>query len=147
MPQEADEAEPGVLRAPLMREVSERYLVPITTLHNWRESQDTIVSGRKGERKNRLRVKICRWLELELELYDKYRQRREDCKAVRRGWLQREAYRAFTTCYPERNRTKFRFSDGWLAGFLSRHSITLRFCTNKSQRILEDYLHLILSWL
>jgi len=34
MPQEADEAEPGVLQASLMREVSEGYLVPITTLHN-----------------------------------------------------------------------------------------------------------------
>ena len=59
MPQEVDEAKLGVLRAPLMREVSERYLVPITTLHNWRESQDTIISGRKGERKNRSRVEIC----------------------------------------------------------------------------------------
>jgi len=67
--------------------------------------------------------------------------------AVRRGWLKREEYRAFTTCYPERNSTEFHFSDGWLAGFLSRHSITLRFCTNKSQWIPEDYLHLILSCL
>lgn len=130
-----------------MREVSERYLVPITTLHNWRAKEEAIVSGRKGERTNRSGVRICRWPELESELYSKYRQRREECKAVRRGWLKREASRAFTICYPERDSTEFRFSDGWLAGFLSRHSITLRFSTNKSQRIPEDYLHQILSWL
>jgi len=106
-----------------------------------------MVSGRKGETKNRSRVKICRWPELESELYDKYRQWGEDCTAVRRGWLKWQAYRAFTTCYPDRNRPEFRFSDGWLAGLPSRHSITLRFCTNKSQRIPEDYLHLTLSWL
>jgi len=60
IPQEADEPEPGVLRAPLLREVSARYLVSITTLHNWRAGQDAIVSGRKGERQNRSRVRSCR---------------------------------------------------------------------------------------
>jgi len=50
-------------------------------------------------------------------------------------------------CREERNRTEVRFSDGWLASFLSQQSIPHRFCMNKSQRIPEDYLHVILSWL
>ena len=147
IPQGEEEREPGVLRAPLLKEVSERYLVPVTTLHNWRASQDHIVSGRKGERRNRSGVKSCRWPELESNLYDKYRQRRDDRKAVRRGWLCREAYKTFADCYPEKDPSEFPFSNGWLAGFLSRHLITLRFTTNKSQRIPEDYLQAILSWL
>jgi len=73
MPQGANEAEPGVLRAPLMREVSEQYLVPIRTLDNWTAGQDTIVSGRKGERKNQSGVTFCCWPELESEFCDKYR--------------------------------------------------------------------------
>ena len=71
---------PGVLRAPLLKEVSERYLVPVTTLHNWRASQDQIESGRKGERRNRSGVKSCRWPELESNLYHKYRKRRDDVR-------------------------------------------------------------------
>jgi len=147
IPQGADEREPGVLRAPFLKEVSERYLVPITTLHNWRGCQDEIVSRRKGVRRNKSGVKSCRWPELELNLYDKYRKRRDERKAVRRGWLRREAYKTFADCYPEKDPSEFPFSDGWLAGFLSRHLITLRFTTNKSQKIPEDYLQAILSWL
>jgi len=130
-----------------MKEVSERYLVPITTLHNWRVSEDQIVSGRKGERKNRREVKFCHWPELEARLYDKYRKQREKGKAVGRGWLRREANRAFADCYPSKSISEFPSSDGWLAGFLSRHQITLRFATNKSQSIPEEYLQSILSWL
>ena len=59
MPQGAYESEPGVLRVPFLKEVSERYLVPITTLHNWRECQDEIVSGRKGVRRNKSGMKSC----------------------------------------------------------------------------------------
>ena len=119
IPQGEAEREPGVLRAPLLKEVSERYLVPVTTLHNWRASQDQIVSGRKGERRNRSGVKSCRWPELKSNLYDKYRKRRDDRKAVRRGWLCPEAYKAFADCYPEKDPSEFPFSNGWLAGFLS----------------------------
>lgn len=100
IPQGAEEGEPGLLPAPLMKEVSERYLVPISTLHNWRVSEDQIVSGRKGERKNRREVNFCHWPELEARLYDKYRERQEERKAVRRGLLRREANRTFTACYP-----------------------------------------------
>jgi len=117
------------------------------TLHNWRASQNQIVSGRKGERRNRSAVKSCHWPELESNLYDKYHKRRDDRKAVRRGWLRREAYKVFANCYPEKDPFEFPFSNGWLASFLSRHLITLRFTTNKSQRIPEDYLQAILSWL
>jgi len=84
---------------------------------------------------------------LEIDLYRKYRQRRDERKAVRRNWLRHEAYQSFQTCYPTQNVSGFRFSYGWLAGFLSRNGITLRFTTNKSQKIPEDYLNQILSWM
>jgi len=84
---------------------------------------------------------------LEIDLYRKYRQRRDERKAVRRNWLRHKAYQSFQTCYPTQNVSGFRFSYGWLAGFLSRNGITLRFTTNKSQKIPEDYLNQILSWM
>ena len=121
IPQGENEREPGVLQAPLLKEVSERFLVPVTTLHNWRAGQDQIVRGREGERRNRSGVKCCRWPELESNLYDKYCKRRDECKAVHRGWLRQQAYKTFADCYPERlgDPAEFPFSNGWLAGFLS----------------------------
>ena len=69
-----EEGEPGVLQAPLMKEVvSERYQVPICTLHNGRVSKEQIVSGRKGERKNRKEVNFYHWPEVEAR-YRKYRE-------------------------------------------------------------------------
>ena len=61
--------------------------------------------------------------------------------------MQREAHNTYKICYPERGGTEFRFSDGWFNAFLSPHAITLRFTTNKSQKIPNDYLAGILSWM
>jgi len=54
---------------------------------------------------------------------------------------------SFATCYPTKSQEDFCFSTGWFSGFLSRHNITLRFTTNKSQKVPQDYLEVILSWL
>jgi len=51
-----EEGEAEALRAPLMKEVSERFLVPITMLHNWRMHQGKIIEGRNRERKNKSEV-------------------------------------------------------------------------------------------
>ena len=138
-------------RAPLMREVSERYRVPVTTLHNWRENQEKIIGGRKGSRGSGKGGGRCKWPELEANLYKKYQHRREERKAIRRRWFQQQARLSYHECYPAANTPvtveDFRFSNGWFQGFLSRHSITLRFATNVSQKIPSEYVSAILSWL
>ena len=136
-------------RAPLMREVSEQYRVPVTTLHNWRENQEKIIGGRKGNRGSGKGSGRCKWPELEANLYKKYQYRRDERKAIRRKWFQQQARLSFLECYSAANTPvdDFRFSNGWFQGFLSRHSITLRFATNVSQKIPSEYLSAITSWL
>ena len=88
VPQGINESQPGTFRAPLMKEVASRYQVPITTLHNWRVNEGKIVASRKGQRKAPPNGhSLCLWPELEQALYQKYRKRREEGKAVRRGWM------------------------------------------------------------
>jgi len=145
--QSPTELHPGEPRAPLMREVSERYLVPITTLHNWRENQEKIVGSKKGGRGGSRGGIWCKWPEIEANLNEKYRKRRDERKAVRRSWLYRQARSSFQDCYPMGNLRDFSFSNGWFYGFLTRNSISLRFTTNISQKIPTDYLSAIISWL
>ena len=61
--------------------------------------------------------------------------------------MQSKAHNTYKMCYPGREGRELRFSDGWFNAFLSRHAITLRFTTNKSQKIPDDYLAGILSWM
>jgi len=151
IPQSVTEFNRQGLRAPLLKEVAARYLVPISTLQSWRANQDKIIASKKGSRKSKTAAQRCHWPELEADLYEKYRKRREERKAVRRNWLMRQACESYTQCYGEPSANsqleEFRFSNGWLFGFLGRHAITLRFATNKSQKIPENYLQSILSWL
>jgi len=133
--------------APLLKEVSARYLVPISTLQSWRVKQDKIILSKKGTRKCSPPASWCQWPELEAHLYQKYQKRREERKAVWRSWLIRQARESFSKCYPLRDPEAFHFSDGWFFGSLRRHSISLRFATNKLQKIPENYLQSILSWL
>jgi len=131
-----------------MKEVASCYQVPITTLHNWRSNKEKIVASRKGQSKALPnRHSLCHWQELVQALYQKYKKRREEGKAVRRGWMHRKAPNSYKMCYPEREGTEFRFSDGWFNVFLSGHAITLRFTSNKSQKIPDNYLADILSWM
>ena len=69
----------------LLREVSERYLVPMSTLHDWQSNEQHILASKKGERANRSQVQYCQWPELEDDLYKCYLERRNERKAVRRG--------------------------------------------------------------
>ena len=134
------------LRTPLLREVSERYLVPITTLHDWKCRESQIVAGKRGERRSVGGSQRCRWPRVEEILYEKYKERRDERKAVRRNWLIRKAKETFVLCYPDQEEDLFTGFNGWFSGFLSRHDITLRFTTNKSQKVPHDYLDGILSW-
>jgi len=135
------------VRLPFILDVSDRFLLPITTLHNWMKNEDKIVNGRKGERTSRGSGKYCQWPDLEQILYTRYQKRRQERKPVRRCWLSRQAHQAFQEAYPDQNSEEFTFSTGWFTGFLPRHDISLRFTTNKSQKIPDDYLNSILQWL
>ena len=141
------EPAPGSMRTPFIREVSERYLVPITTLHDWKKAKDRIIGSAHDSRRAQPDEQSCVWPELEVNLYGKYQQRQEERQAVRRNWFQRQAKDSFATCFPTRSQEGFCFSTGWFSGFLSRHNITLRFATTKSQKVPKDYLKVILSWL
>ena len=88
----------------------------------------------------------CQWPEMEVELYQAYRKRREERKSVRRSWLRRTARNVFQKVYPTIDVSIFVFSNGWFFGFLAHHDITLRFATNKSQKIPADYLQVCLEF-
>lgn len=145
----------GKPQSPTIKDVSLRYQIPISTLPSWRENELSIVNSKKyasssaglkssiGEGSGR----SAKWPEMEAILYSAYKQRREERKAVRRGWLRRQSLIGFKAAYPERNIDEFTFSDGWFQGFLSRYSISLRFTTNKSQKLPEEYLSSIIQWL
>ena len=140
---------PTSLICPTQKQVAVRYLVPESTIKEWKkpEVQERIVDRVKGGRRNQKGVRICRWPEMEEVVYQKYGQRRDSGKAVRRPW--RVAYAAFEKCYSCRPEeiSKFAFSNGWFYGFLARHHITLRLPTNKSQKIPSDYLQVCLDFM
>jgi len=92
------------LQIPLMKDIASRYKVPITTLHNWYANEKKIVASRKGQRKALLNNhSVCHSpaSELEQELYQWYRKRREEGKAVQRSWMQRQAQDSYKIYYPD----------------------------------------------
>lgn len=141
---------PTTTRSPTVREASARYLVPRSTIQDWKkpETMELILNGTKGTRSASgiMRTRGCHWPEMEELLYEAYRIRREERKSVRRSWLRRAAKAAFQRAYPTLDVSIFIFSNGWFFGFLARHDITLRFATNKSQKIPADYLHVCLEF-
>lgn len=139
---------PTTHRNPTKREVAAKYLVPQTTVQEWRkpDTMARIVNGTKGTRKAS-EMRSCQWPEMEEGLYQAYRARRDAHKSVRRSWLRRTAQAAFLKAYPTIDVSIFIFSNGWFFGFLARHDITLRFATNKSQKIPADYLQVCLEFI
>lgn len=139
---------PTTYRSPTVREVAARYLVPQSTIQQWRgeETINLIVDGTKGTRKA-IGVRGCRWPEMENFLYQAYRARQGERKSVRRSWLRRAARAAFQKAYPTIDISIFVFSNGWFFGFLARHDITPWFANNKSQKIPADYLHACLEFI
>jgi len=130
-------------------EVEWRYKIPLSTLYAWRKKEASIVNSTWHMRCNRTGVAYCQWPKLEAVLYEAYREWRDACKSVRRGWFYCMAQEAYIACYPEQHVdiSKFPFSNSGFHGFLSRHNITLRFATNKSQKVTADYLNPIVSWM
>ena len=89
----------------------------------------------------------CWWPELEEKLYSDYLEWREQGRIVRRGWFQVRAGFRFRELYSDRDPAGFQFNNGWFAGFLGRHQISLRSVTKKAQNVSVEYQTLVLNWL
>ena len=143
-----NESQPGTLRAPLLQEVASRYEVPITTLHNWRVNEEKIVTSRKA-REKRLQINTHfatgqSWSKPAIKNIG-----REGIKAKRFKEVGCNVrHTIYIRCVTQEGKELcILFSDGWFNAFLSRYAITLRFATNKSQKIHDDYLAGSLSWM
>ena len=139
----------NLTRSPYRWEVEKRYKVPLSMLYEWRKKEALIVNSTRHMWCNRTGVVYFQWPKLEAVLYEAYREWRDACKSVHRGWFYPTAQEAYIACYPEQllDIPKFPFSNSWFNGFLSRNNITLRFASNKCQKIPADYLNSILSWM
>ena len=77
---------PTTFRGPAKKEVAIRYLVPEGTIGAWHkpDTMSKIVNWTKSTRRVD-GVRGCQWPEMEGELYQAYRKRREERKSVRRS--------------------------------------------------------------
>jgi len=129
-----------------IEEVSQLFKIPRSTVSTWKKEEENIINTRKSGRSQRPHI-LCYWPELELVLYKEFIKRREEGRMVRRGWFRRTARRLFNEQYPHVLGSLFCFSVGWFTGFLRRFYISLRFTTNKAQKLPQDYVALIQAWL
>lgn len=134
-------------RAPTLAETSSMFLIPESTVHSWVRKEKEIVEQPSGSYAGGKSSFFCKWPELEISLYELFLSQRAEGKIVRRGWFRRHAKQLFNTCYPLALDTIFVFSLGWFSGFLYRHHISIRFTTNKAQKIPDDYRRMIINWL
>lgn len=119
-------------------EVSARYMIPGATMSGWKTQLRNLIEMARHERLMKPGL-TCAYPEMETKLFDRFLERQQEGKLVRRGWFRLASRWLFNQCYPDLNQTQFRFSNGWFLGFLSRWGITLRVTTNKAQKISEDY--------
>ena len=87
------------------------------------------------------------WIEMEKELFEKFRERSAQGRPVRRSWFPRVSQELFQKNYPTRDLAEFRFSNGWFRGYLGWHQISLSTVTNKASQLPKDFGESILSWL
>lgn len=92
-------------------------------------------------------VSLCWWPELEKKLFEDFIEWRKEGRIVRRGWFRIQAAFRFREVYPEVSSGLFRFGNGWFAGFLGGHKISLRCITKKAQKIPAEYQALVVNWL
>jgi hypothetical protein len=104
---------------------------------------------------NSLRKRVegkAKWPELETQLYNDFVQKREQGEIVRRGWFRITSKNYFQQLYLQTtgednlDLDEFIFSLGWFTNFLARFHISIRFTTNRAQKIPRDYLILILGF-
>lgn len=114
--------------------------IPPSSISFWRRDEAQILgSARESDRQVR---KSCEghWPEMEKRLFDMFMAKRTDGQIVRHCWFRNTGKILFVECYPGRTDEEFLFSHGWFMRFLTRYRITIRFTTNRAQKIPQDYL-------
>lgn len=134
-------------RTPTLAETSSVFLIPESTIHTWTRKEKEIVQQPYGGFCGLRESFVCKWPELEDKLYAKFVVQRAEGKIVRRGWFRKHAKKFFRECYPYAQEVVFVFSAGWFNNFLNRHQISIRFTTNKAQKLPHDYHMLLINWL
>jgi len=143
---------PGRFRKPTQQEAADKFQIPPRTISEWVKKRGEIekvginTKGRAPD-PDIGNYSQCWWPELEEKLYSDFLEWREQGQIVRRGWFRVQAGFRFRELYPDRDPAGFQFSNGWFAGFLGRHRISLRSVTKKAQKVPVEYQTLVLNWL
>jgi hypothetical protein len=122
-----------------LEEAGAFFKIPVSTIHNWWARREAILQ-------NNSREGIPWWPDLEERLYEQFWERRQQRLVTSMGWFRRESRELFTTLYPESSYI-FTFSRGWFARFLQRHCITRRRITHQAQKLPEELLDIVSSFL
>lgn len=140
---------PTRVRELTREEVAHHFKIPASNLSRWRkeEKEGKFAAMKAGQKRVGGGGRGRRWIEMEKELFEKFRERRALGRPVRRSWFRRASYELFQKNYPARDPDEFRFSNGWFRGYLGWHQISLRAVTNKASQLPRDFGESILSWL
>lgn len=141
------------LICPSIAQVSEYFGgIPESCISEWRRIEGGLVGSLTGARQVVASSPGSRrkWPQLDNRLYDAFIEKRKEGQIVRQGWFRIMAQKLFQECYcgSEINskNPNFCFSRGWFTGFLSHYRITIRFTTNRAQKIPQDYLTPIIEF-
>lgn len=142
-----EEGNPEKMRVPTLQEASEYFGgIPQSCISTWRRDESEILKGVQEKDRKIKRFRDCnRWPEMEKIVYSQFLRQREKGQIVRRSWFRYASKKAFQECYPNSEKI-FSFSQGWFVGFLTRYNISIRFTTNRAQKIPQDYLTPIINF-
>lgn len=121
--------------SPSMYELAKQLGIDRCLLTRWIRQKDSILNQKAGTRKHfDSSTSRGQEPEMEAELYQRFRQRRQKGLKVTSKWFRTNAKAVFQKLYPERVEViegkrvfhGFQFSAGWLEGFRRRRDITLR---------------------
>jgi hypothetical protein len=122
-----------------LEEAAAFFKIPVRTVGGWWAKREAIVQ-------NNSREGIPWWPDLEELLYERFWERRQQRLVTTIGWFRRESRELFATLYPE-SPSIFTFSRGWFTRFLQRHCITRRRITHQAQKLPEQLLEIVSSFL
>lgn len=142
-----EEYNPTTKRVPSLLEVSVYFGgIPPSCISSWRRDETQILAGVRERDRQVKRSCKGHWPEMEKRLFNMFLIQRTDGQIVRRGWFRNTGKSLFIECYPNRTEEEFLFSHGWFMRFLTRYHITIRFTTNRAQKIPQDYLTPIINF-
>jgi hypothetical protein len=122
-----------------LEEAAAFFKIPVSTVGDWWTTREVILQ-------NKSREGIPWWPDLEEHLYERFWERRQQRLVTSTGWFRRQARELFSILYPESPRI-FTFSRGWFTRFLRRYCITRRRITHQAQKLPEELLDTVNSFL